>query len=148
MKLEALWDEAGELDRRIKALLRASGFYETYGLDAVEYDRNDMDHLYTMERLERAMEKLKNAAQELDQVTGAVRYEGILHRTPSGRYGLEEYDLSAGAHLEYVSRDDRHGGAPYWRWAQIQRRGSDYCLSEEQDLPLEGLHVRIREAEE
>ena len=144
MKLEGLLEETVALNRRIKDLLVRSGFYETYGLDAVEYDRADMDHLYAMEHLERFLEKLKNAAVELDHVTGPVLYEGTLHRTPSGRYGIGDYDLSAGAHLEYICRDRRYGGAPCWRYSQIERRGEDYCLTAQRELPLEGLYVRIK----
>lgn len=144
MKLEGLLEETVALNRQIKDLLVRSGFYETYGLDAVEYDRADMDHLYAMEHLERFLEKLKNAAVELDHVTGPVLYEGTLHRTPSGRYGIGDYDLSAGAHLEYICRDGRHGGAPYWKESQVQRSGEDYCLTAQKDLPLEGLYVRIK----
>ena len=144
MKLEALLEEAEALNRQIRDLLTRSGFYGTYGLDAVDYDRDSMEHLYAMEHLERFLEKLKNAAAELDHVTGPVLYEGRLHRTSSGRYGIGDYDLSAGAHLEYLCRDGRHGGKPYWKYAQIERHGEDYRLSAEKDLPLEGLYVRIK----
>ena len=144
MKLEALLEEAAGLNRQIKDLLARSGFYETYGLDAVDYDGGSMEDLYAMEHLERFLEKLKNAALELDHVTGPVLYEGVLRRTPSGRYGVGDYDLSAGAHLEYISRDGRHGGRPYWKYAQVERAGADYCLTAERDLPLEGLYVRIK----
>ena len=148
MRLEALLEEAGDLNRRIRALLTESGFYETYGLDAVDYDENNAEHLYEMEHVERYLEKLKNAVAELDHITGTVLYEGPLHRTASGRYGIGDYDLSAGAHLEYISRDARHGGKPYWRYSRIERCGEDYCLTEEKDVPLEGLYVRIRRIEE
>lgn len=144
MKLEALLEEAGDLNRRIKALLTESGFYVTYGPDAVDYDENSAEHLFKMEHVERYLEKLKNAVMELDHITGTVVHEGLLHKTPSGRYGIEDYDLSAGAHLEYISRDARHGGKPYWRYSRIERRGEDYCLTEEKNVPLEGLYVRIR----
>ncbi len=148
MKLEALLEEAGSLNRQIKALLKESGFYEAYGLDTVDYDENNMEHLYAMEHLERCMERLKNVSMELDHVTGTVLYEGRLHRNASGRYGIGDYDLSAGAHLEYISLDDRHGGKPYWKYSQIERRGEDYCLTAERDVSLEGLYVRIKGAED
>ena len=45
MRLEALLEEAEDLNRRIKTLLTESGFYETYGLDAVDYDENNAEHL-------------------------------------------------------------------------------------------------------
>ena len=144
MKLEALLEEAGDLNRRIRDLLARSGFYETYGLDAVDYDRDSMEDLYAMERLERFLEKLKNAAPELDPVTAPVLFEGRLRRNAAGRYGIGDYDLSAGAHLEYVSRDGRHGGKPYWRYSRVRREGADYRLAAEPEVPLEGLYVRIK----
>lgn len=147
MKLETLLEEASDLNQRIKAILTESGFYKTYGLDTVDFDEDNMNHLYAMEHLERCMERLKNVSTELDHVTGAILYEGRLHKNAAGRYGIGDYDLSAGAHLEYISRDDRHGGKPYWKYSQIEHCGEDYCLTTEKELSLEGLYVRIKETE-
>ena len=148
MELDELLREAGDLNRRIKDLLTRSGFYARYGLDAVTFDPEDPEHRYAMEHLERYLEKLKTAAAEMDRLTGAVLYEGRLSRTSSGRFGIGGYDLSAGAHLEYLSRDGRYDGRPYWKYSQVERWGETYRLTEEKDLPLEGLYVRIRDAGE
>ena len=147
MELDVLLREAAELNGRIKDLLTRSGFYDRYGLDAVTFDPEDREDLYALEHLERYLEKLKNAVPELDHVTGKVLYEGSLHRTPSGRYGIGDYDLSAGAHLEFLSRDARHNGRPYWKYSQVERWGDTYRLTAEKDTPLEGLYVRIRSPE-
>ena len=51
MKLETLLEEASDLNQRIKAILTESGFYKTYGLDTVDFDADNMDHLYAIDEI-------------------------------------------------------------------------------------------------
>jgi hypothetical protein len=109
---------------------------------ATHYDRNDPDDLYLRRMFYSIGDLLDDAGRLLTQTFADVVNEGSLYNQINGRYSLHEREFTSGEQLEYLLSDD---DGDRWEPSRIGHNGEDYYLLADRNLPLEGLHVRVKQ---
>lgn len=115
-----------------------------YDLPESEINETDGNRIFLRETLWTITDQLEDTLSTLVYLTSRVIDESVLRKGPDGKYRTETgiiYDM--GDYVEALLTDERHE-APYWSRCLVGYNGDDYCLVGLEDLPLEGLRVRIR----
>ena len=105
------------------------------------YDRNDPEEQYRRGMFYKAGDLMDDAARVLTQVFEDVRVEGYLKQQSNGRYELNGTELFSGSGIEFLSVDH---DPPRWVATHIEHYDGDYRLVNYREVPLNGLHVRIK----
>jgi hypothetical protein len=105
------------------------------------YDRNDPDDQYLRGMFYKAGDLMDDAARVLTQAFAEVRDEGHAHLQSNGRYELNGTELFSGSSIEFLAINN---DPPRWVATHIEHYDGDYRLVNYREVPLDGLHVRIK----
>lgn len=107
----------------------------------VHYNRQEPEDQYLRNMFYRAGDKLGDAAKLLEQTFAEVRDTGFLHKQANGRYELNGTEIFCSSAIEFLHVDD---DLRSWVATRIEHSDEDYRLVGYRDIPLEGMHVRIK----
>nr|WP_226887803.1 DUF5348 domain-containing protein [Paenibacillus polymyxa] len=105
------------------------------------YNRGNPDDQYLRGMFCRVGNLLDDAKRLLDQTFAEVVDEGVLTKNMGGRYALHGREFTSGQTLEYLDQNDN---GVRWKLSRIEHNGHDYYLVADRNLPLKGLHVRVK----
>lgn len=145
--LNGIFRKIQVLSQNIQGLLKCSTYYDYDDLSGLEINFQDSDELQLWNELRIVMDKLAEVQERVDFLSRPIKAIGTLHKNASGRYETEQgYEFSCGSVIEaYV--DDGYHDVPYWVRTRIEAENEEYYLYGFKLQPLEGLTVRVREAE-
>lgn len=108
------------------------------------YDRTQPDDMYIRGMFYLIEDKLNDARRLIRFMVAPVLKEGVLHKRPDGRYGLQDGTyFSSSGYIEYLLTEP--GEDARWVSSRIEHNGEDYCIVGRKGLSLQGLRVRIKE---
>ena len=144
MDINTVLEQLAELKIKMDDILKASTYDEHADLRGLHADRKDSDQLFLLNELRSIMRKLAVTGSSIEYLFRPVRENGFLHRDESGEYVTGQgYSYRIGSLIEVLLRDD-YDGVPYWVLTKVEHDGEDYYLVGYEDIPLEGLRVRVR----
>ena len=157
-----IMEEAKKLNISIKKLLDDAKYKYTNDLSSVIFDYKDAEQLFLVDEMCSILEKLNNVSYTINYLNRNIKAEGILRKNDRERYEIELpefpyiYEFKSGTNIEYLATDDLHCrydsetkediNVPYWCASRIEHNETGYYIVGANDLQLEGLKVRIREA--
>lgn len=132
------------LKPRIDDILKYSTYDEHADLRGLHVDNKDSDQLFQLRELKAIMGKLADIAGSIEYLFRPVLETGTLHKDESGEYRTEKgYCYRSGSLIEVLLQNDSHE-VPCWVLAKVEHDGEDYYLIGYDDIPMEGLNVRVR----
>ncbi|WP_028590332.1 DUF5348 domain-containing protein [Paenibacillus massiliensis] len=133
---------AMELEELLPRLQRISTTIATAEEEwGVHYDRQEPEEQYLRNMFYRAGDLMNDAARLLEQTFDEVRDQGFLQKQSNGRYALNGTELFSNSPIEFLHVND---GVRSWVATRIEHFDGDYRLVGYRDIPLEGLHIRIK----
>ena len=142
-----------QLNASIKNVLADTRYKDLGDLSGISLDYENADQLFLLDEAYTILSQLQDIAADIDYLRKPVVHQGTLHRNSSGRYEIDDLELTSGYIVEYLDHDDFHAtfnekgeyiNVPYWRKGRIEHNGTDYYIVENNKLLLENLQVRIR----
>ncbi|MCM1192870.1 MAG: DUF5348 domain-containing protein [Acetatifactor muris] len=128
----------------IDDILNATTFDEHADLRGLHADHRDSEQLFQLRELKGIMRKLADIGGSIEYLFRPVRETGTLHRDGNGEYQTGQgYRYRSGSMVEFLLADDS-GGVPCWTVTKVEHDGEDYYLMGYEDIPMEGLSVRVR----
>ena len=107
-------------------------------------DHKDSDQLFQLRELKSIMRKLADIGGSIEYLFRPVLETGILHRDENGGYRTGGgYCYRSGSLIEVLLQGDP-GETPCWVQTKVEHDGEDYYLAGYEDIPMEGLSVRVR----
>lgn len=144
MGLNIALEQVKGLGNQINDVLRDSTFDEHADLRGLHVDGRDSDQLFLLKELQSILWKLADAASGIEYLSRPVRETSCLHRNADGEYQTGQgYQYRSGSLIEFLLQEDS-GRVPCWTVAKVEHDGEDYYLMGYEDIPMEGLHVRVR----
>lgn len=144
MALKTALEQVQGLAGRISDVLRDSTYEEHADLRGLHADHKDSDQLFLLKELRSILWKLADAAGSIEYLSRPVKETGPLHRNADGEYQTGQgYLYRSGSLIEFLAQEDA-SGVPCWTVAKVEHDGEDYYLMGYEDIPMEGLHVRVR----
>lgn len=144
MALKTVLEQIKGLGEQISNVLRTSTYEEHADLRSLHVDVDDSDQLFLLNELRSILWKLAGAADSIDYLSRPVRETGFLYRNADGEYQTGKgYLYRGGSLIEFLAQEDT-SGVPCWTVGKVEYDGEDYYLMGYEDIPLEGLHVRVR----
>ncbi len=129
---------------RIDDILSVTTYDEHADLRGLHVDRKDSDQMFQLREMRKIMRKLADIGSSIEYLFRPVRETGILHRDENGEYRTEKgYCYRRGSLIEALLQEDSHE-APCWVQTKVEHDGEDYYLMGYEDIPMEGLNVRVR----
>lgn len=150
MNINELMKSLSELNYDFKNLVNKTGIEKYDDLSGVEADWNNPEQCLLVEELRNVMLKISEASGTISYLCKPINGEYVLHKNNRGRYECEVREYTCGRCIEYYAYDDWNG---YYRWivSRVEHDGNDYYIvgsksisSDQNNIPLEGLRVRIR----
>ncbi|MFF5401166.1 DUF5348 domain-containing protein [Peribacillus butanolivorans] len=137
MKLEHAYELLDELQKTIKK------FEDRYGNLPDEFDLNNYDDVEVKFKQGIAcsiMDKLSDVSNLLEWVNKPIVVQGQLIKNFSGRYEIEDTELSSGYPLDFYDQEDEQ-----WYKSRVEHNGSDYYIvGLGREKNINGVLVRIR----
>lgn len=128
----------------IDDILKSSTYDEHADLRGLHVDNKDSDQLFQLRELKSIMRKMADIAGSIEYLFRPVLETGTLHKDESGDYRTEKgYCYRSGSLIEVLLQDDSHE-VPCWIQTKVEHDGEDYYLVGYDDIPMEGLNVRVR----
>ena len=130
---------------RIDDILKSSTYDEHADLRGLYADRKDNDQLFQLRELQKIMRKLADIGGSIEYLFRPVQETGILHKDENGEYRTEKgYCYRSGSLIEALLQGDTNEAA-CWVQTKVEHDGEDYYLAGYEDIPMEGLRVRVRQ---
>ena len=145
--------EFHQLNASIKNVLADTRYKDLGDLSEISLDYENADQLLLLDEAYTILNQLQSVSADIDYLRRPVTHQGTLHKNSSGRYEIDDLELTSGHIVEYLAHDDSHAtfnekgeyiNVPYWRRGRIENNGTDYYIVGDSTLSLEGLQVRIR----
>ncbi len=144
MEINTVLEEIAELKIQIDDILRSSTYDEHADLRGLHVDRKDSDQLFLLKELRSIMRKLADTGCSIEYIFRPVREVGSLHQNEGGEYVTGQgYPYRSGSLIEVLLQDDSHE-VPCWTLTKVEHDGEDYYLVGYEEIPMEGLNVRVR----
>lgn len=144
MDINTVLEQMAELKMKIDDILKDSTYDEHADLSGLHVDYKDSDQLFLLNELRSIMRKLAVAGSSIEYLFRPVKETGFLHRDEAGEYVTGQgYSYRIGSLIEVLLRDGS-GEVPCWVLTKVEHDGVDYYLVGYEDIPLEGLRVRVR----
>ena len=107
-------------------------------------DREDSDQLFQLKELRAIMRKLADIGGSIEYLFRPVQESSILCKDENGEYRTEKgYYYRSGSLIEVLLQGEP-GEVPCWVQTKVEHDGEDYYLAGYDDIPMEGLRVRVR----
>jgi hypothetical protein len=144
MALKTALEQIKDLGGQINDVLRVSTYEEYADLRGLHVDCKDSEQLFLLKELRSILWKLADAAGSIEYLSRPVKETGFLHRNADGEYQTGKgYLYRSGSLIEFLAQEDT-SGVPCWTVGKVEHDGEDYYLMGYEDIPLDGLHVRVR----
>lgn len=144
MEINTVLEKMVELKIQIDDILRSSTYDEHADLSGLHVDRKDSDQLFLLKELRSIMRKLADTGCSIEYIFRPVREVGSLHQNEGGEYVAGQgYPYRSGSLIEVLLQDDSHE-VPCWTLTKVEHDGEDYYLVGYEEIPMEGLNVRVR----
>lgn len=155
MNINELLKSLSALNSEFAYLVKKTGINRYDDLSQIEADNNDPDQLLLIVELRRVMLNISDASDRISYLQKPIKGEYVLHKNSRGRYGCEAHEYTCGNSIEYYAYDDWAyddlGGHYRWIISRVEHDGDDYYIvgsnsfsSDGNNIPLEGLRIRIR----
>ncbi|MCI8614366.1 MAG: DUF5348 domain-containing protein [Lachnospiraceae bacterium] len=132
------------LKSRIDDILSVTTYDEHADLRGLHADRKDSDQLFQLKELRAIMRKLADIGGSIEYLFRPVQETSTLHRYENGEYRTGKgYCYRSGNLIEVLLQNDSNE-APCWVQTKVEHDGEDYYLAGYEDMPMEGLCVRVR----
>ena len=132
------------LKSRIDDILSITTYDEHADLRGLHVDHKDSDQMFQLREMQKIMRKLADIGGSIEYLFRPVRETGILHRDENGGYRTEKgYCYRSGSLIEALLQEEPHE-EPCWVQTKVEHDGEDYFLMGYEDIPMEGLEVRVR----
>lgn len=150
MNINDLMKYLSVLNSEFTLLIKETGIETNGDLSGIEADSGSPEQLLLVEELRKVMLNISEASDTISYLRKPIRGEYVLHKNSGGRYECEAHEYTGGNSIEYYAYDDWNG---YYRWVigSVEHNGDDYYIvgskslsSDGNNIPLEGLRVRIR----
>lgn len=151
--LEELRERLRPLAKEIRAIQKACGYDRNEDVSELAPARKDAETFFLLDELRGVLYRLDQAAGDMEYLEGKVVADGILTKSPSGKYALSGWPkLSCGSAVEVLVEDDYHDALidgeyqriPYWCAGRLEHNGSDYYFTGNKEMLLDGARARIR----
>ena len=144
MDINTVLEQVAELKIKMDDILKTSTYDEHADLRGLHVDCKDSDQLFLLNELRSIMRKLAVAGSSIEYLFRPVKETGFLHRDEAGEYVTGQgYSYRIGSLIEVLLRDGS-SEVPCWVLTKVEHDGEDYYLVGYEDIPLEGLRVRVR----
>ena len=129
---------------RIDDILNVTTYDEHADLRGLHADRKDSDQLFQLRELQKIMRKLADIGGSIEYLFRPVQETSTLHKDENGEYRTEKgFYYRSGSLIEVLLQDDSHE-VPCWTLTKVEHDGEDYYLVGYEEIPMEGLNVRVR----
>lgn len=137
-------NQAMELRRSIRALLRVSSYNEYCDLDGLDIDYTDSEQLFQLDELRCIIEKLADVEDVLHYLSLPIQEVSQLRKNSFGQYKTRGGQVFyCGNRIEALISDDYHD-VPYWSRTRVEHDGTNYYLVGHRGVSLDGLTIRTR----
>ena len=132
------------LKSRIDDILSVTTYDEHADLRGLHADHRDSDQLFQLKELRAIMRKLADIGGNIEYLFRPVQETGILHKDENGEYRTGKgYCYRSGSLIEVLLQGDANE-VPCCVQTKVEHDGEDYYLVGYEDIPMEGLRVRVR----
>ena len=144
MDINTVLGQMAELKIKIDDILRTSTYDEHADLRGLHVNHEDSDQLFLVKELRSIMRKLADTGSSIEYLFRPVKEVGYLYRDEDGKYKTGQgYSYRCGSLIE-VSLQEDSGEVPCWVLTKVEHDGEDYYLVGYEDIPMDGLCVRVR----
>lgn len=146
MELNMALVQMKELKCRIDDdILNVTTYDEHADLRRLHADRKESDQLFQLRELQKIMRKLADIGGSIEYLFRPVQETGSLHKDENGEYRTEKgYCYRSGSLIEVLLQENTNE-VPCWVQTKVEHDGKDYYLAGYEDIPMEGLRVRVRQ---
>ncbi len=132
------------LKSRIDDILSVTTYDEHADLRGLHADHEDSEQLFQLRELQAIMRKLADIGGSIEYLFRPVQESSILCKDENGEYRTEKgYCYRSGSLIEVLLQGEP-GEVPCWVQTKVEHDGEDYYLAGYEDIPMEGLRVRVR----
>lgn len=132
------------LKSRIDDILSVTTYDEHADLRGLHADHEDSDQLFQLRELQAIMRKLADIGGSIEYLFRPVQESSILCKDENGEYRTGKgYCYRSGSLIEVLLQGEP-GEVPCWVQTKVEHDGEDYYLAGYEDIPMEGLRVRVR----
>ena len=144
MVLNMVLASVAGMKEQIDDMLKCSTYDEHADLRGLHADHKDSNQMFQLREMRRIMEKLADVGGSIEYLFRPVQETSTLHRDENGEYRTEKgYCYRSGSLIEALLQEDSQE-APCWVQTKVEHDGEDYYLMGYEDIPMEGLNVRVR----
>lgn len=144
MELSMALVEMKGLKCRIDDILSVTTYDEYADLRGLQVDHKDSNQLFQLKELQVIMRKLADIGGSIEYLFRPVQETSTLRRDENGVYRTKKgYCYRSGSLIEALLQDDSRE-APCWVQTKVEYDGEEYYLVGYEDIPMEGLNVRVR----
>lgn len=144
--INEVFTKAKELRWQIDSLIRLSTFNDYDDMSGLNINYEDAEQLFLLDELRSVMDKLADSQNKISYLSRPIKETSRLHKNESGKYETKSgHYYSCGYGIEALVQDDYHE-APYWTRTRVEHDGTEYYLVGCRGVKLDGLTVRVREA--
>ena len=136
--------ELNILGQKIENYLRLSNYYNYNDLSEFAVDHKDAEQLFLKEEMQIIMDRLAEAQDRIKYLSCPVKEISRLHKNRSGRYETEQGHYYCSASRIEALVPDRDTGLTRWVRTNVEHNRKDYFLVGYDDVPMDGLTVRVR----
>ena len=130
---------------RIDDILNVTTYDEHADLRGLHADRKHSDQLFQLRELQKIMRKLADIGGSIEYLFRPVQETSTLHKDENGEYRTEKgFYYRSGSLIEVLLQGDTNEAA-CWVQTKVEHDGEDYYLAGYEDIPMEGLRVRVRQ---
>jgi len=150
MNINELMKSLSVLNSEFARLIKKTGIDKYDDLSGIEADNNNPEQLLLVVELRKVMLNISEASDRISYLQKPIKGEYVLHKNSRGRYGCSAHEYTCGNCIEYYAFDDWEG---HYRWviSRVEHDENDYYIvgsksisSDGNNIPLEGLRVRVR----
>lgn len=132
------------LKSRINEIFSVTAYDEHADLRGLHVDHKDSDQMFQLRELRKIMRKLADIGGSIEYLFRPVQETGTLNKDENGEYRTEKgYYYRSGSLIEAFLQEDTHE-EPFWVQTKVEHDGEDYYLMGYEDIPMNGLKVRVR----